>query len=123
MCALYSGHFHPKKLPTKPLPSLALALDPESKINFPSQKVLYSVVCHRRWLDCLAAAKAADAVSGATVKHREATRFISISQPAAGAPFEIAPDGTYPTTHPVARVHRHHASPRRARPVGGQGAA
>ena len=61
------ARFFAPPLPLDALPPIDAALDPKSKIHFPSQRALYSVACHRRWLDCLAAAKAEDTVSGSPV--------------------------------------------------------
>ena len=93
----YDGLFHPKKLP-KALAPLAEILDPKSNTRPPSSKALSMVDHSRQWLSCLSAAKKADAKDTGDVRHREASRFIAVSQYGAGAPFEMSPDGTFGTT-------------------------
>jgi hypothetical protein len=57
------------------------------------------VTQHVRWIECLDEAHRVDAATPtAPIAHREATRFLSNSQPAAGAALEVSPDGTYGTT-------------------------
>ena len=96
----WSGYFRPRGLPSKPLPTLAVALDPESKIHFPSQRALAAVVDHTQWLECLEAAHAADDLSDGPFRHREASRFISVSQTGAGSLVDMSPDGSYTATIP-----------------------
>ena len=93
------GHYHPKNLP-KVLPPLSALYDTKSKIKIPSAKALNAVVLHRRWLDCLKAAKLSDQTDKPVIKNREASRRLAVSQTGAGAPFEISPDGSFPTTIP-----------------------
>ena len=97
---LWKGYYRPAHLP-KALPPLAELASPSSnkpKVSV-TQRLLTKVNHHGRWLDCLDAAHGADAENPTCpIAHREATRFISVSQPGAGAAFDVSPDGTFATT-------------------------
>ncbi|MEC7287990.1 MAG: hypothetical protein VXU42_04795, partial [Verrucomicrobiota bacterium] len=90
--------FHPKGLPpAKAMAPIADIVTPESKFSTPAQRTLTSVNKAARWLRVLDACHAVDKVQGtmATIKHREASRFIAASQEGAGAAFDISPDGSF----------------------------
>ena len=55
----YDGLYHPDRLPRR-LPSITDVLNPSSKIQMPPQRMLTRVYYHRRWLECLTAAKQCD---------------------------------------------------------------
>ena len=91
------GYFHPSQLPRKLAP-IADVLDPTSDIKAPTLRMLNRVPQHQRWLACLQACHDADtATPHPEVPHREAARFISVSQPTSAGVLDIAPDGTYST--------------------------
>ena len=70
------------------------------------------VANHTRWLECLETCKSADALTPhPTCRNQEQSRFIAISQPSAGALFNISPDGTFATT--VMDLHFEIAAQRR----------
>ena len=96
-----SGYYRPASLPpAKRLPAIGDVLDlNQQKITAPAQRALCLVGHHRRWLDCRAAARAADAAAAmlTRVRHREETRFVAASQPGAGALLDITADGTFGT--------------------------
>jgi glycerol-3-phosphate dehydrogenase (NAD+) len=96
-----SGYYRPASLPpAKRLPAISDVLDlNQQKITAPAQRALCLVGHHRRWLDCRAAARAADAAAAmlTRVRHREETRFVAASQPGAGALLDITADGTFGT--------------------------
>ena len=95
---MYKDMFHPKKLP-QALPSIAECFDRKSRTPKPSQRTLTMIEHHKRWGECLAAAKQEDADNpSAFCRNREAVRFISVSQYGGGAAFDLSPDGTYSTT-------------------------
>ena len=97
---LWKGYYRPALLP-KALPPLAELVSPSSTQPKASvtQRLLTKVNHHGRWLDCLDAAREADAANPTClIANREATRFVSVSQPGAGAAFDVSPDGTFATT-------------------------
>ncbi|EOD16984.1 Hypothetical protein EMIHUDRAFT_124143, partial [Emiliania huxleyi CCMP1516] len=59
--------------------------------------MLAQIASHERWLRCLAACEQLDAEMDDPngVKHREATRFIAVSQFASGAWLDLCPDGRH----------------------------
>ena len=61
------------------------------------QGTLAQIASHERWLRCLAACERLDAEMDDPdgVKHREATRFIAVSQFASGAWLDLCPDGRH----------------------------
>ena len=91
--------YHPRGLPTA-LPTVSDMYDPKSKSRIPSTRALTGVVMHDHWLGRLAACKRWDEQHPHKIKHRETTRFISVSQFGASAPFEISPDGSFATQIP-----------------------
>ena len=96
-------YFNPKSLPpASKLPSAARLLqvnDKSSKFLPPAQRKLTFIVKHRRFLAARDTAQKRDqSHPHPTTRFRTETLLISNAQPAAGAPFEIAPDGTPGTT-------------------------
>ena len=63
----------------------------------PKQGTLAQIASHERWLRCLAACEQLDAEMDEPngVKHRQATRFIAVSQFASGAWLDLCPDGRH----------------------------
>ena len=84
--------FHPKHLPES-LPSPAALFDPNANSPPPKQRRLQAVNQHASWLMQRQRLAAWDAKQQGTVhvKHREETRFISYSQPVAGAQLSMLP--------------------------------
>ena len=63
--------------------------------------MLTRVPQHARWLECYAACVRADAgTPHPTVRNREQTRLVSVSQETAGMALDVAPDGSFATTIP-----------------------
>jgi hypothetical protein len=92
--------FHPASLPpAKALPPLHVVFDTESNEKPPAQRSLSAVVHNARWFESLEAATVWDLAHTADtdVRHREMARFVSITQPGAGAWLEVAPDSSFGT--------------------------
>ena len=93
-----TGWYRPDKLP-RALPSFADALDFEGESPPPAQRALVMVQHHKRWLEALKARRAQDREEPNDVyANREQVRFVSASQPDAGAMLDISPDGTFLNT-------------------------
>ena len=92
------SRFRPASLPpAKNLPSLTELFADESKYNPPSQKVLSSIVDHSNWLAQYDACCIFDATStDTTIRHREASRLIAVSQFASGTWLDVDPDSSLP---------------------------
>ena len=103
--------YRPKKLPST-FPSIDAVVNLESDSRPPAQRAFVMVTNHTRWLECLEACKSADELTPhPTCRNQEQSRFIAISQPSAGALFNISPDGTFATT--VMDLHFEIAAQRR----------
>ena len=92
--------YRPPALPTsEALPAIDKMFDPTSKLHAPAQGKLAAVSNIYRWHQHLDAMHARDARTAANpapgdsaVQHREASRFIAVSQPYAGAWHAVPPD-------------------------------
>ena len=100
------ARFHPPAMPkADSLPSADLIFDSASKSKLPKQGKLAAVINHQGWLEQLEAMKTRDfevasapKPGASDVAHREASRFISYSQPYADGWLNIESDGTKDTT-------------------------
>ena len=64
----------------------------------PPQRMLNRISQHAAWLNCLDSARRADEVSPhPVIAHREASHFVSVSQPTSAGVLDTAPDGTFST--------------------------
>ena len=79
------------------MPSVSDLYSEQSTSPVPKQGTLAQIASHERWLRCLAACEQLDAEMDDPngVKHREATRFIAVSQFASGAWLDLCPDGRH----------------------------
>ena len=91
--------FCPSKLPkATTLTLLSDVLDHTSDSRMPGSRALTMVVHHQLWLECYAAAAAADtAAPHVTTRRREATRFVAVSQDGSGDWLDVPPDGSFGT--------------------------
>ena len=79
------------------MPPVSDLYSEQSTSPVPKQGTLAQIASHERWLRCLAACERLDAEMDDPngVKHREATRFIAVSQFASGAWLDLCPDGRH----------------------------
>ena len=84
--------------------------DDQDEIHIPAQRKLSMVTSHACWLTWIGRCRQLDQTNtGATVKHREATRAVSVSQPAAGSWLEVRVNGKnqlYRSEHVVIGLQR-----------------
>ena len=92
------GYYRPSGLPlVSKMPPVSDLYSEQSTSPVPKQGTLAQIASHERWLRCLAACEQLDAEMDDPngVKHREATRFIAVSQFASGAWLDLCPDGRH----------------------------
>ena len=92
------GYYRPSGLPlVSKMPPVSDLYSEQSTSPVPKQGTLAQIASHERWLRCLAACERLDAEMDDPngVKHREATRFIAVSQFASGAWLDLCPDGRH----------------------------
>ena len=79
------------------MPPVSDLYSEQSTSPVPKQGTLAQIASHERWLRCLAACERLDAEMDDPdgVKHREASRFIAVSQFASGAWLDLCPDGRH----------------------------
>ena len=95
------GRYHPARLPpAKALPDITQLFDPSSKSLKPAQRKLALVVHSARWLELLSTVISFDLLQPhPTVRHRETSRFISVSQPYSGSWLSVEFDRTNKATY------------------------
>ena len=92
------GYYRPAGLPlVSKMPPVSDLYSEQSTSPVPKQGTLAQIASHERWLRCLAACERLDAEMDDPngVKHRQATRFIAVSQFASGAWLDLCPDGRH----------------------------
>ena len=92
------GYYRPSGLPlVSKMPPVSDLYSEQSTSPVPKQGTLAQIASHERWLRCLAACEQLDAEMDdpSGVKHRQATRFIAVSQFASGAWLDLCPDGRH----------------------------
>ena len=95
------GYYRPSGLPlVSKMPPVSDLYSEQSTSPVPKQGTLAQIASHERWLRCLAACERLDAEMDDPdgVKHREAARFIAVSQFASGAWLDLCPDGRHSST-------------------------
>jgi len=89
---------HPTNLPdNKYVPDIAQIVANESSVPPPQQRTLSAIITNANWHAHLFNLLEFDAAATDTiVRHREATRFISASQPGSGSWLNMVPDASLP---------------------------
>ena len=90
--------FHLDSLPDrKYVPDIAKITANENSVPPPQQRTLSAIITNENWHAHALATLELDATATDTlVRHREATRFISVSQPGSGSWLDVAPDSSLP---------------------------